>query len=120
MVVPWVGFPFAKFVGLCAPLSSAKYVRFMSFYRPQEAIGQREQEYPWPYYEGLRLDEAMNELTLMTTGIYGKPLPRQHGAPLRVSLDVALAASCPPLVPLLPKVSLLSVTSWLSWASSVR
>ncbi len=56
----------------------------MSFYRPQEAVGQREQDYPWPYYEGLRLDEAMNELTLMTTGIYGKPLPRQHGAPLRL------------------------------------
>jgi sulfoxide reductase catalytic subunit YedY len=84
MVVPWVGFPFAKFIELCAPLSSAKYVRFISFNRPQEAVGQREQEYPWPYYEGLRIDEAMNELTLLTTGIYGKPLPRQHGAPLRL------------------------------------
>jgi len=84
MVVPWVGFPFAKFVEFCAPLSSAKYVRFMSFYRPEEAVGQKEQGYPWPYYEGLRMDEAMNKLTLMTTGIYGKPLPKQHGAPLRV------------------------------------
>jgi sulfoxide reductase catalytic subunit YedY len=84
MVVPWVGFPFAKLVELCAPLSSAKYVRFISFNRPQEAVGQKEQQYPWPYYEGLRMDEAMNELTLMTTGIYGKPLPKQHGAPLRL------------------------------------
>ena len=84
MVVPWVGFPFAEFIKQCAPLSSAKYVRFISFYRPQEAVGQREQDYPWPYYEGLRMDEAMNELTLLTTGIYGKPLPRQHGAPLRL------------------------------------
>ncbi len=84
MVVPWVGFPFARLVEFCAPLSSAKYVRFISFHRPEEAVGQREQAYPWPYYEGLRMDEAMNELTLMTTGIYGKPLPRQHGAPLRV------------------------------------
>ena len=84
MVVPWVGFPFSKFVELCTPLAAAKYVRFMSFYRPEEAVGQREQEIPWPYYEGLRLDEAMNELTLMTTGIYGQPLPRQHGAPLRL------------------------------------
>src|SRR6266403_381312 len=84
MVVPWVGFPFSKFIEFCAPLPSAKYVRFMSFYRPQEAVGQREQSYPWPYYEGLRLNEAMNELTLLTTGIYGQPLPRQHGAPLRL------------------------------------
>lgn len=84
MVVPWVGFPFRKFVEFCQPLSSAKYVRFLSFYRPQEAVGQREQGYPWPYYEGLRLDEAVNELTLMVTGIYGKPLPKQHGAPIRL------------------------------------
>jgi sulfoxide reductase catalytic subunit YedY len=69
MVVPWAGFPFRKFVEFCQPLSSAKYVRFLSFHRPQEAVGQREGGYPWPYYEGLRLDEATNELTLMTTGI---------------------------------------------------
>jgi sulfoxide reductase catalytic subunit YedY len=84
MVVPWVGFPFRKFVELCQPLLSAKYVRFLSFHRPQEAVGQREAGYPWPYYEGLRLDEATNDLTLMTTGIYGKPLPKQHGAPVRL------------------------------------
>jgi sulfoxide reductase catalytic subunit YedY len=84
MVVPWIGFPFQKFVELCQPLSSAKYVRFLSFRRPQEAVGQREEGVPWPYYEGLRLDEATNELALMTTGIYGKPLPKQHGAPVRL------------------------------------
>ncbi len=59
-------------------------MRFASFHRPQEAVGQREEGVPWPYYEALRLDEAMNELTLMVTGIYGQPLPRQHGAPLRL------------------------------------
>jgi sulfoxide reductase catalytic subunit YedY len=84
MVVPWVGFPFQKFVEFCQPLSSAKYVRFLSFHRPQEAVGQREEGVPWPYYEGLRLGEATNELALMTTGIYGKPLPKQHGAPVRL------------------------------------
>ena len=84
MVVPWIGFPFQKFVEFCRPLLSAKYVRFISFYQPQEAVGQRENGYPWPYYEGLRLDEATNELALMTTGIYGKPLPKQHGAPVRL------------------------------------
>src|SRR5258708_19853638 len=82
MVAPWVGFPFRKFVELCQPLSSAKYVRFLSFHRPQEAVGQREDGYPWPYYEGLRLDEATNELTLLTTGLYGKPLPNQNQPPL--------------------------------------
>lgn len=84
MVVPWSGFPFQKFVEFCRPLLSAKYVRFISFHRPQEAVGQRETGYPWPYYEGLRLDEATNELALMTTGVYGKPLPKQHGAPVRL------------------------------------
>lgn len=84
MVVPWTGFPFHKFMEFCRPLLSAKYVRFISFYRPQEAVGQRERGYPWPYYDGLRLDEASNELALMTTGIYGKPLPKQHGAPVRL------------------------------------
>src|SRR6476660_9579790 len=68
MVVPWVGFPFAQFVAVCAPLSSARYVRCMSFYRPEQAVGQKEQGYPWPYYEGLRMDEAMNKLPLMPPG----------------------------------------------------
>ena len=84
MVVPWSGFPFQKLVDFCRPLLSARYVRFISFHRPQEAVGQKETGYPWPYYEGLRLDEATNELVLATTGIYGKPLPKQHGAPLRL------------------------------------
>ena len=84
MVVPWTGFPFQTFVDFCRPLLSARYVRFISFHRPQEAVGQRQDGYPWPYYEGLRLDEATNGLALMTTGIYGKPLPKQHGAPVRV------------------------------------
>jgi len=85
MVVPWTGFPFRKLVEKVQPRSSAQYVRFVSFDRPDEAIGQRTQDwYPWPYYEGLRLDEAMNELTLAVTGVYGEPLPKQHGAPIRI------------------------------------
>lgn len=84
MVVPWVGFPLSQFIDFCRPLSSAKYIRFVSFLKPEEAVGQRDTTYTWPYYEGLRMDEARHELTLMTTGIYGKPLPKQHGAPIRV------------------------------------
>ena len=85
MVVPWTGFPLRKLVEKARPLSTARYVRFVSFDRPDQAVGQRRQPwYSWPYYEGLRMDEAMNELTLAVTGIYGAPLPKQHGAPLRI------------------------------------
>jgi len=85
MAVPWTGISMKAFVEMAKPLSAARFVRFVSFNRPKEAIGQREDtHYPWPYYEGLRLDEAVNELTLLTTGIYGKPLPPQHGAPVRI------------------------------------
>lgn len=85
MTVPWTGFPLRKLIERAQPRSSARYVRFVSFDRPQQAVGQRTQDwYPWPYYEALRMDEAMNELTLAVTGIYGEPMPKQHGAPLRI------------------------------------
>ncbi|MFQ5883027.1 MAG: protein-methionine-sulfoxide reductase catalytic subunit MsrP [Candidatus Methylomirabilales bacterium] len=84
MVVPWTGFPLRALIKLVEPLSSARYVRFTTFYRPTEAPRQRYRDYPWPYTEGLTMAEAMNELTLVATGIYGHPLPKQHGAPLRL------------------------------------
>ena len=85
MVVPWTGLPMAKFVEWCRPTADARYVKFVSFLRPEQAPGQRRAgNYSWPYYEGLRLDEAMHPLTLLVTGIFGHGLPVQHGAPLRV------------------------------------
>lgn len=85
MVVPWVGFPFSKLIDAVQPLASAKYVRMLTFMRPQQAVGQRKQDwYPWPYYEGLSMAEAMNELTLLTTGMFGHALPKQNGAPVRL------------------------------------
>jgi methionine sulfoxide reductase catalytic subunit len=85
MTVPWTGFPLHRLLARVQPLSSGRYVRFVSFYRPEEAVGQRTQPwYPWPYYEALRMDEALHELTLVVTGIYGAPLPKQHGAPIRI------------------------------------
>src|SRR5882724_10883887 len=84
MIVPWTGFPLSKLLEKVRPKPEAKFVRFQSFYRPKEAPGQLDTSYPWPYTEGLRLGEAMNELTLVTTGIYGKPLPKQNGAPIRI------------------------------------
>ncbi|HEX6980283.1 MAG TPA: protein-methionine-sulfoxide reductase catalytic subunit MsrP [Alphaproteobacteria bacterium] len=84
MAVPWTGFAMKDFIAWAEPLSSAKYVRMETFMRPEVASGQRASWYPWPYVEGLTIEEATNELTLLATGIYGKPLPKQMGAPLRL------------------------------------
>jgi sulfoxide reductase catalytic subunit YedY len=84
MVIPWSGFPLAKLIEMVAPTSGAKYVRFETVYRPEEMPGQKSPFYPWPYQEGLRLDEAMNDLTLLATGLYGEMNVPQNGAPLRL------------------------------------
>ncbi|MFQ5425326.1 MAG: protein-methionine-sulfoxide reductase catalytic subunit MsrP, partial [Phycisphaerae bacterium] len=85
MAVPWTGFPLRLLLDAVEPLPQAKYVRFVSFLRPKQAPGQQSgSTYPWPYHEGLRLDEARNELALLATGIYGQPLPKQNGAPIRL------------------------------------
>jgi sulfoxide reductase catalytic subunit YedY len=84
MIVPWTGFPLRRLLEKVQPKADAKFVRFQTFFRPSQAPGQSDSTYPWPYTEGLRLDEAMNDLTLVTTGIYGKPLPKQNGAPIRI------------------------------------
>ncbi|OLE16754.1 MAG: mononuclear molybdenum enzyme YedY [Cyanobacteria bacterium 13_1_40CM_2_61_4] len=84
MAVPWTGFPLSKLLDVVEPLSTAKYVRFVSFHKPEWARNFGLSEYPWPYFEGLSLAEARNELTLLVTGLYGKPLPNQNGAPIRL------------------------------------
>ncbi len=85
MAVSWTGFPMKAFVDYVQPTSKAKFVRFVSFNKPDEAPGIRTQSwYPWPYYEGLSLAEATNELAMVVTGIYGHALPKQNGAPIRV------------------------------------
>ena len=84
MVIPWQGIPLRDMLGRFEPLPSAKFVRFTTLHRPSEMPGQRRGILDWPYVEGLRLDEAMHPLTLMVTGLYGKPLPNQNGAPLRL------------------------------------
>jgi sulfoxide reductase catalytic subunit YedY len=86
MAVPWSGFPAAAFVAFCKPLSSAKYVRMETFLDPASAPGQKQFWYPWPYVEGLTSAEANNELAFMVTGMYGQPVPKQDGAPLRLAL----------------------------------
>ncbi|MBO6758751.1 MAG: protein-methionine-sulfoxide reductase catalytic subunit MsrP [Roseibium sp.] len=84
MAVPWSGFPLAELVKLASPTADAKYIRFETFKNPEVASGQRQSWYPWPYVEGLTLAEATNELAFMATGIYGKPLAKQFGAPIRL------------------------------------
>ncbi len=86
MVVPWVGFPLSKLMALAKPLSGAKYVRFETFHDPVVARGQRQHWYPWPYVEGVTMAEAENDLSLMVVGAYGKVLPQQFGAPMRLHL----------------------------------
>lgn len=85
MVVPWTGFTLSQLIEKAKPKPEAKFIRFETFNRPEQAPGmKRVPHYPWPYFEGLRMDEALHPLTLLTFGIYGKPLPKQHGAPVRL------------------------------------
>ena len=84
MVIPWTGFPLASLLKEVEPTSDAKFVRFETVYRPKEMPGQKSLFYPWPYQEGLRLDEAMHDLTILATGLYGMPMPNPNGAPIRL------------------------------------
>jgi methionine sulfoxide reductase catalytic subunit len=84
MVIPWVGYSLSEFIKQCDPLPSAKYVQFVSLDNPSEEPGIRSVSLDWPYSEGLRMDEAMHPLTLLTFGLYGETLPNQDGAPVRV------------------------------------
>ena len=84
MVIPWTGFPLAQMLKEVEPKPEAKFVRFEAFYDPKQMPGQLRTEFQWPYIEGLRLDEAMNDLAMLATGIYGKDLLPQNGAPIRL------------------------------------
>jgi sulfoxide reductase catalytic subunit YedY len=84
MVVPWIGYSLAELIKKVEPTGNAKFVEFISLYDPQQMPGQRSPVLDWPYREGLRLDEAMHPLTLLTFGLYGELLPNQNGAPLRI------------------------------------
>jgi sulfoxide reductase catalytic subunit YedY len=84
MVIPWLGFPLAKLLEEVEPMSKARYVRFETLYDPDQMPGQKRAGYNWPYVEGLRMDEAMHDLTILATGLYGKALLPQNGAPVRL------------------------------------
>lgn len=84
MIIPWVGFPLSRLLADVEPESRAKYVRFETLYDPDRMPGQKSRLYPWPYVEGLRLDEAMHDLAILATGLYGDNLPPQNGGPIRL------------------------------------
>jgi methionine sulfoxide reductase catalytic subunit len=87
MQVPWTGYPLRRLIDFLEPLATARFVRFVSFHDPERLPGQKEAPwYPWPYFEGLRLDEARNDLAFVAVGSYGHALPMQHGAPWRLAL----------------------------------
>ena len=84
MVIPWLGFPLARLIDLARPTSQAQFIGFQTVNLPDEMPGMGDKRFPWPYTEGLRLDEAMHNLTILATGMYGKPMPPQNGAPIRL------------------------------------
>jgi len=84
MVVPWLGIPLGAVINRLEPTSKAKYVEFTTLFDPQQMAGQQRRILDWPYVEGLRMDEARHPLAILVTGVYGKPLPNQNGAPLRL------------------------------------
>ena len=86
MAVPWSGIQLSKLVAMARPDAGAKYLRIETFHDPDVAPGQKQSWYPWPYVEGITIEEANNELAFLGTGLYGKPMPKQNGAPLRLVL----------------------------------
>ncbi len=86
MAVPWSGFALKALVDFAQPLAAAKFLRMETFLMPEVAGGQKASWYPWPYVEGLTIPEARNELAFIATGVYGKPMPKQNGAPLRLAV----------------------------------
>ena len=92
MIVPWSGFPLRSLVELCKPAGSAKYVVMKTLSKPSVMPGQKDFLYPWPYTEGLAMDEAMNDLAFIATGLYGKPMPQaeRRAAPARGAVEVRL------------------------------
>lgn len=118
MVIPWLGFSLAQLLKEVEPTSQARYVRFESIYAPEQMPGQTSDWYTWPYVEGLRLDEAMNELTLMATGLYGKQLLPQNGAPLRLVVPWKYGFKSSKAIVKIELVEEMPVSLWMAAAPS--
>ncbi len=118
MVIPWRGFSLAALLKEVVPTSRAKFVEFTSVLRPKEMIGQRLAALRWPYVESLRIDEAMHPLSLMATGLYGRPLPTQNGAPLRLAIPWTYGFKSGKAIVRVRLVEDQPVTSWMQASSA--
>ena len=114
MVIPWMGFSLSNLLKTVSPTSKAKFVEFISVYRPEEMIGQQSKILDWPYREGLRLDEAMHPLTIMATGLYGKNLPNQNGAPIRLIVPWKYGFKSAKAIVKIRLVEKIPISSWMS------
>jgi len=113
MVIPWVGIPLRSLLKKVAPTNNAKYVKFTSLLRPKEMIGQKYKILDWPYIEGLRMDEAMHPLTLLAVGLYGKILPNQNGAPIRLVVPWKYGFKSTKAITKISLVEKMPMTSWM-------
>jgi methionine sulfoxide reductase catalytic subunit len=119
MAVPWTGFPMAALIKQLEPKPEAKYLRFVTVSRPEQMPGMKMAPwYKWPYYEALRLDEAMNPMAMFVTGIYGKPLPAQNGAPFRVIVPWKYGYKNPKSIVKIEFTAKKPPTFWNDFASS--
>jgi methionine sulfoxide reductase catalytic subunit len=116
MVIPWAGFPLSRLLDLVEPTSDAKYVAFQTLLNPERMPGQNTNVLRWPYVEGLRLDEAMHPLTILVTGLYGRELPPQDGAPIRLVVPWKYGFKGIKSIVKISLVSAVPVTSWNRFA----
>jgi sulfoxide reductase catalytic subunit YedY len=114
MVIPWRGFPLSRLLEAVEPTSEAQFVRFETLYDPQRMPGQNRAVLDWPYVEGLRLDEAMHDLTILATGLYGKDLPPQNGAPLRLVVPWKYGFKSIKSIVKIELVAEMPTTSWMA------
>tara|TARA_B100001113_G_scaffold235003_1_gene193181 strand:+ start:428 stop:1339 length:912 start_codon:yes stop_codon:yes gene_type:complete len=113
MVIPWLGFPLNKILKKVSPTSKAKFVKFTSILDPEQMIGQRFPILDWPYREGLRIDEAMHDLTILVTGLYGKELPNQNGSPLRLMVPWKYGFKSSKAIVNIKLVEKMPISSWM-------
>ena len=112
-VIPWQGFQLKQLINKARPKETAKYVKFESIYRPEEMVNQRRQGLEWPYTEALRLDEALNPLTILAVGMYNKPMAKQNGAPIRLVVPWKYGFKSIKAISKITLVKERPVTSWM-------
>jgi len=113
MVIPWIGYPLSELIKQVEPTGNAKFVEFTTLYDPMQMPGQRSSVLEWPYVEGLRIDEAMHPLTLLTFGLYGQVLPNQNGAPIRVVVPWKYGFKSPKSIVKIRFVEQQPVSAWM-------